>query len=176
MKRACIATIDAAKARIFLYQEQTNPGFELTEIGDLDNAGRRLADRDLYSESRPALKGNSIRRGPVGGASRSDQGAPGAGSDDHRDAHRSEMDAKFAKLIIEELDSQVTRRKLGHLVIIAAPKMLGALREVSDVLHRDGLVVEEIDKDLSNVPSAQLHDYLADAGIVPPRQRRAVAR
>jgi hypothetical protein len=40
MKRALIATVDAAKARIYLYQEQTNPGFELTEIADLDNAGR----------------------------------------------------------------------------------------------------------------------------------------
>jgi protein required for attachment to host cells len=175
MKRALIATIDAAKARIYLYQEQTNPGFELTEINDLDNPGRRLPDRDLYSESRPGLKGSSIRRSTVGG-DHSDQGAPGAGSDDHRDAHREEVDGRFAKQIVDELDDQVTRRKLGHLVLCAAPKMLGTLRAVSGVLHRDGLVFEEIDKDLSNMSVAQLHDYLANAGIIPGRQRRVAAR
>jgi protein required for attachment to host cells len=175
MKRALIATIDAAKARIYLYQEQTNPGFELTEIADLDNPGRRLADRDLYSETRPGLKGNGIRRGAVGG-SRSDQGAPGSGSDDHRDAHKDEMDGRFAKGIIVELDEQITRRKLGHLVLCASPRMLGTLRAESGVLHRDGLVFEEIDKDVSNLTVAQLHDYLAGAGIIPGRQRRVAAR
>jgi protein required for attachment to host cells len=176
MKRALIATIDAAKARIWLYQEQTNPGFELTEIADLDNPGRRLADRDLYSETRPGLKGTGgLRRTTVGG-SHSDQGAPGAGSDYHRDAHRDEMDGRFAKLIVDELDDQVTRRKLGHLVVCASPRMLGTLRTASGALHRDGLVFEEIDKDLSNLTTAQLHDYLANAGIVPGRQRRVAAR
>src|SRR4051812_33824693 len=116
MKRACIATIDSARARIYLYQEQTNPGFELTEIADLDNPGRRLPDRDLFSESRPSLKGNSIRRATTGGQ-HSDQGAPGAGSDDHRDAHVHEMDARFAKQIVDYLDNEVRRRKVGHLVL-----------------------------------------------------------
>jgi hypothetical protein len=54
--------------------------------------------------------------------------------------------------------------------------MLGTLRAESGVLHRDGLVLEEIDKDLSNMSPAQLHDYLAGAGIVPGRQRRVAAR
>lgn len=175
MKRALIATVDAAKARIYLYQEQTNPGFELTEIADLDNPGRRLPDHDVFSESRPALKGNSQRRATVGG-DHSDQGAPGAASDDHRDAHRQELDGRFAKLIASTLDEQVTRRKLGHLVLCAGPKMLGALRSVCGTLHRDGIVFEEIEKDLSNMSVAQLHDYLANAGIVPGRQRRVAAR
>lgn len=176
MKRALIATVDAAKARIYLYQEQTNPGFELTEIADLDNAGRRLPDHEVYSESRPSLKGDSGRRAELGGANRSDLGAPASASDDHRDAHRQELDARFAKLIAGELDEQVTRRKLGHLVLCAGPKMLGTLRTVCGSLHRDGLVFEEIEKDLSNMSVAQLHDYLANAGIVPGRQRRIAAR
>lgn len=176
MKRALIATVDAAKARIYLYQEQTNPGFELTEIADLDNPGRRLADHDLFSESRPPLKGDGgLRRATIGG-NRSDQGAPGAASDDHRDAHRDEMDGRFAKVIVDELDTQVSRRKLGHLVVCASPRMMGVLRSASVSLHRDGIVYEEIDKDLSNMSVAQLHDYLANAGIVPGRQRRVAAR
>jgi protein required for attachment to host cells len=171
MKRALIATIDAAKARIYLYQEQTNPGFELTEIADLDNPGRRLADRDLYSETRPVLRGYGIRGGTVG-----EQGVLSSGGDDHRDAHRDEMDGRFAKGIIAELEEQVTRRKLGHLVVCASPRMLGTLRAESGVLHRDGLVFEEIDKDVSNLTVAQLHDYLAGSGIIPGRQRRVAAR
>jgi protein required for attachment to host cells len=86
------------------------------------------------------------------------------------------MDARFAKNIIDELDTQVTRRKLGHLVVCASPRMMGTLRSASGALHRDGIVYEEVDKDLSNMSVAQLHDYLANAGIVPGRQRRAAAR
>ena len=57
-----------------------------------------------------------------------------------------------------------------------APIELGTLRTVCGTLHRDGLVFEEVEKELSNMSVAQLHDYLASAGIVPGRQRRVVAR
>jgi len=176
MKRALIATVDAAKARIYLYQEQANPGFELIEIADLDSPGRRLADHDLFSESRPALKSAAGLRRATSGGDRSDQGAPGSASDDHRDAHRAEVDSRFASFICDQLDDQVTRRKLTHLIVCASPRMMGTLRAANGALHRDGLVYEEIDKELSNISVAHLHDYLANAGIVPARQRRVAAR
>lgn len=176
MKRACIAVVDATKARVFLYQEQTNPGFELVEIRDFDNPGRRLKDSELFSESRPSLMTHGGLRRSVRGGNRNDHGEPGSGSDDHRDAHRDEMDSKFAKLVIDELDSEVRRRKIGHLVLIAEPKMLGTLRAANSVLHRDGLLLEEIDKNLSNLTAPALHDYLSNMELIPPRQRLKAAR
>lgn len=177
MKRACIATIDAARARIFMYQEQTNPGFELTEISDLDNPGRRLKAGEMFSESRPSLASHGgLHRSSQARGNRSDQGNPGTTYDDHRDAHIEEMDTRFAKLAVEEIAGLCRRHQLAHLVLIAAPKMLGTLRTVNGVFAQHNMRVDEIDKDLSGLSIAQLHDYLANADIVPPRQRLKMAR
>lgn len=63
-----------------------------------------------------------------------------------------------------------------HLVIVAAPRMLGELRTHGDVLRRDGLELDEIDRDLGGLSDAQRYDHLAQAGIVAPRRRIAAAR
>jgi hypothetical protein len=44
------------------------------------------------------------------------------------------------------------------------------------VLRRDGLKLDEVDRDLAQLSNAQLHDHLAQLGIIPPRQRIAAAR
>jgi len=68
-------------------------------------------------------------------------------------------------------------KKMGHLILVAAPKMLGILRaEGRSVLGKTGLVCDEIARDLSGLPLAQLHDHLSQMGLVPPRQRLAMAR
>ena len=78
MKRSCIEIVDAARARVFTYQEDADPGQELREVRDLTNPGRSLPDRDLFSESRPSLA-QPGRPGP--------SGEPGSTKDDHRDDH-----------------------------------------------------------------------------------------
>ena len=63
MKRACIAIVDASRARIYTFQEDAPPGQQLREIRDLINPGRRLKDHELFSESRPPLlRKNDHRR------------------------------------------------------------------------------------------------------------------
>jgi protein required for attachment to host cells len=167
MKRSCIAIVDAARARVFTYQEDADPGQELREVRDLTNPGRRLADRDLFSESRPSL-GQSGRPGP--------SGEPGSTKDDHRDDHINMMDQKFAKEIVEELDKLIRADGFGHLILIAGPKMLGELRKANGTLKRNGLVVDEIPRDLANLTGTQLHDHLASIDMIPGRQRLKLAR
>jgi protein required for attachment to host cells len=155
MKRALIVVVDAARARICLYQEQAKPGFELTEYKDLANPGRRMKPGEMFSKSGP--------------------GAPGAFFDDHRFAHIEEMDSKFAKEIVATVEHVMHEKQMVHLVLCATPKMLGVIRAAGTFL-RDERRVDEIARDLSNLSIAALHDHLAGMDMVPPRARLAVAR
>ncbi len=170
MKRACIAVVDAARARLFTYQEAAEPGRELREVRDLTNPGRRLKDSELFSESRPPL----APRGGTGPTSGGISGGPG--KDDHRDDNIAERDARFAKEIVEELDKIVRAEGYGHLILIASPKMLGELRKTNGTLKRNGLTVDEIPRDLANLTGTQLHDHLASLDMIPGRQRLKMAR
>lgn len=166
MKRACIATIDAARARIYTYQEDAAPGAEMREVQDLTNPGRRLRDSELFSESRPPLS-------PSGGVGPNVSGGPA--KDDHRDDHIAMMDQKFAKEICEEVDKLVRTEGYNYLILVAPPRMLGQLRKANGIFHRPGLVVDEVTRDLSNLTRAQLHDHLASLGLVEGRQRAGIS-
>src|SRR5215831_16622418 len=81
MKRACIAIVDAIRARIYSYERiaaprGTNTQFigALHEVIDLVNPGRR--GHDLFSTTKPGIK-----RSVPGGVT----------TDDHRDAHTDEL-------------------------------------------------------------------------------------
>jgi protein required for attachment to host cells len=176
MKRACIAIVDAARARVYTYEEDSTPGQELREVVDLVNPGRRLKAGEMFSESRPALANHGGLRRSVQGGNRTDSGEPGSTYDDHRGAHIEEMDNKFAKQVVEALDRVILDEKLGHLILIAPPKMLGTLRKNDGVLHREGLALDEITQDLTNLSPAMLHDRLASLDLIPPRQRLKMAR
>ena len=61
-------------------------------------------------------------------------------------------------------------------VVVAGPRMLGELRKHDSPLRREGLQLDEIERDLAWQSNAQLHDHLAQMGVIPPRQRMAAAR
>lgn len=167
MKRACIAIVDAARARLYTYQEDATPGREMREIRDLTNAGRRMKAGDMFSETRPAS----------GGLGRPGQSAvPNSGKDDHRDDHIEMMDSKFAKEVVEEVEKVIREEGYNYLILIAPPKMLGELRKANGLLKKNGLVVDEVPRDLANLSATQLHDHLASLDMIPGRQRLNLAR
>lgn len=172
MTRACIVTVDATRARIFLYNDHAKPGFEIVEYKDLGNPGRRLKAGELFSESRPGL----AQPGGRGIRGRGATGEPGATFDDHRDAHLDDMDTKFAKRVLETVETVLSDKNLGRLVVCAAPKMLGTLRSAGNVLERTEIEIEQVTSNLSMLTEAALHDHLAQLGLIPPRTRLAIAR
>lgn len=168
MKRACIAIVDAARARLYGYDEQaSDPAQQLREVTDLVNPGRRLKPSEMFSETRPSLGQNP---------GRNTSHEPGSTKDDHRDDHIEMMDAKFAKEIIAELDRIIQAEKYTHLIVVASPKMLGELRKANNVLDRPGLTIDEIARDLTKLTQAQLHDHLAQLNLIPARERLTIAR
>jgi protein required for attachment to host cells len=176
MKRACIAVVDAARARIFNYDEDASPGDELREVHDLSNAGRRLKGSEMFSEARPGLASSGSQRRTGANGNRSDSGVPGSAYDDHRAAHVDELDSRFAKEVVDTIDQIVREQKLVYCVLVAPPKMLGTLRRCNGILHRADLETQEVARDLTTVTQAQLHDQLAALDILAPRQRLKIAR
>ncbi len=161
MKRACIVIAAAAGARLYLYQHLDGEEPQLSELLDLTNPGRRARDEDLFSTTKPGVR----RSGSLPGV-----------TDDHRDKHVAHWDYEFAKLVAEETDRLLREHDLGHVILVATPKMLGDLRKVDRALHRPGLVLEEVQRDLVGLTVPQIHDHLASLHIIAPRQRTSFAQ
>lgn len=162
MKRACIAFVDATRARICEYDERNAAGHEMNEIADLVNPGRRHIASMFEDET--------------GGTRTGGGGSQSTATDDHRQHFVGERDQKFAHDVVKELERIVGERKLTQVVIVAGPKLLGDLRKCDAPLRRDGLHLDEVERDIAQLSNAQLHDHLSQLGLIPPRQRIAAAR
>jgi protein required for attachment to host cells len=144
MKRACIAIVDATRARIYTYDPAESNGVHaasdrtLHEEVDLVNPGRR--GHDLFSTTKPGIE----RIAPGGGT-----------TDDHREAHFDQL-------------------AFTRVVLVTPPRMLGHLRKVDAALHRAGRSLEYVERDLARLTSAQIHDHLAELRIISPRRRPAL--
>lgn len=162
MKRACIAFVDATRARICEYDERNSPGHELNEVTDLVNPGRRHIAEVFEDET--------------GGNRTGGGGAQSTATDDHRRNFVDERDSKFAREVVGALDKMVREQQFTQVVVVAGPRILGELRRHDAPLRREGLTLDEVERDITQLSNAQLHDHLAQLGVISPRARIAAAR
>lgn len=162
MYRACIAVVDASRARLFTYERSVEPAGlveRLVEERDFVNPARRLRPSQLFSESRP-------------GSSRS--GSVQYAFDDHRAAHLDALDAEFSRMITSHLAELVKTGRATRVILCASPHMLGQLRDA----RRDFPVVEidEIARDLVKLTPPELRAQLTSYGLLPEPPARAPNR
>ena len=163
MYRACIAVVDASRARLFTYEREQGAealSENLIEERDLVNPARRLRPVDLFSDSRPG----TVRTGTLQ-----------YGVDDHRDSHIERLDTEFSRRIVDQLADLIRTNHADRLILCASPNMLGEIRKVMGPL-RDGLEVDELDRNLVKLTPSQLRDRLTEYGILPGRPRQAEAQ
>jgi len=161
MYRACIAIVDATRARLFTFERTTEPDAmrdELHEHTDLANPARRHPG-ELFADRRPG----SNRTGGLQST-----------FDDHRGGHIDNLDAEFARTVVGEVLRLLDTAPAQRLIICAAPRMLGELR-AAGIPRRDGVVVDEVPRDLVELRPANLRDQLAAYGLLPARPPRAVS-
>lgn len=162
MYKACIAVVDASRARLFTLErsdEVEGLKEQLTEERDLVELARRMRAADLFADTRP---GANRTRGLQ------------YGLDDHREGHLEAYDAEFARTIMNELATLLRTSKARRLILCASPGMLGELRQVRDGLPKD-VTVDEVARDLVKLTPTQLRDQLADYGLLPARPPRPTA-
>lgn len=158
MRKTVVAIVDAAHARLFTYQHADGEPPRMHEVRDLVNPGRQAHGMFAAPPARRWMGG-------------------GYGNvDDHREDHVAELEARFAKAVVADLDRITREQAFGRVIIVASPRMLGTLRAVYGPLERPDLEIIEIAQDLAWLTSPQLHDHLAAMKLVEPRPRAANAR
>lgn len=160
MYRACIAVVDASRARLFTLERTFEGGRleeSLIEEWDLINPARRQRTSQLFSDTRPGLtRGGSFQHA----------------TDDHRMQHLEQLDATFAGEIAEHLENNVRTRGCERAIVCASPNMLGQLRAITQQLACGGLSVDTVPRDLTKLTPTQLRDQLHRYGLLPDRPLR----
>lgn len=161
MSDVCVVVVDAARARFFSLEGKAEPGVkggpDLVEHDVLVNSEARLQGREKYSDTK-------LFRAPSTGPT-----AAMHGHDDHQDRHDAEDERRFARRIADEAIKLADRQNASNLVLAAEVQMLGMLRQA--LPESSKIAVQELPKDLSKLSAHELHEYLAEENIVPPRKR-----
>jgi protein required for attachment to host cells len=90
--------------------------------------------------------------------SREDVGGQRHGMEPRTDPQRY-AEYAFARDLSDHLEKAANEHRFDRLVLVAAPKALGDLRDLlPKTVH--GKIVAEIDKDLTNIPTRDLGKHL----------------
>lgn len=167
MSDYCVVVVDSARARFFTLEAAEVPELEsgpnLVECNDLVNPEAALSGRETWTESK---SGRNTARG----------GGSAHGYDDHRDGHGEEVSRRFARRIAEATESLARRNGVKYLVLVAANRMLGFLRECITLPSGKKIEVREVAKDLARLSPREIHRNLNSHGALPARAFSQTAR
>jgi len=136
-----IVVADGARAQVFVNKGQ--------------GAGLKSAlPHALIADNRPSGDIAADRPGRAFDSTGSGRHAMQPSTDPHRHQQKT-----FAKTIATMLDDQHNKKAFDQLIIVAAPRMLGDLRDALAEPIRQ-LVFAEIDKDLTKLPVDDLTKHL----------------
>ena len=157
MARTCIITIDGAHARFFTLEipeePRTDGGARLVEAQDLVNPDAEIPARLRFSDRQ-----GRAHASPLGAAHALDDG---------RERHRQELERRWTQRLASEAARFVQREQATRLLLVAEPRVLGALRdELSHAPLRDVEIIE-LGENLTQRPAAQIQSILALRGAVP---------
>lgn len=141
MPTTWILIADGAKARVLEQDRHSRtfkPAFEQEYFGSTARSKEIASDR-------PGRSFDS------GGQGRHAMEPP---SDPQRHAELS-----FAREVAHRLEDAANRHRFDRLLVVAAPRTLGDLRDFLPNMVRER-IVKELDKDLTNVPLADLGRHL----------------
>lgn len=164
MSDYCVVVVDSSRARFFTLEAAAVPELEsgpnLVERNDLVNPEATLSGRETWTEAR---SGRNSARG----------GGTAHGYDDHRDSHDDEVIRRFAKRIASATEDLARRNSVKCLVLVAANRMLGFLRETLKLPPGKKIEVREVAKDLARLNPNQIHRNLNSHGALPARDHKA---
>jgi protein required for attachment to host cells len=149
MRKTGIIVADATRARFITFEHTEHPDLDgkdrCVEHGDLVNPESRVAPREQFSD-RPSRK-----PGPHGGYHL---------SDDHRQAHQDEVERRFSKRILDAAQPFVEQHGLRRLLLIAAPRLLGALRAELEGRRLSDVQIVEMSEDHSRQSLSQIAELV----------------
>lgn len=142
MQPTWILVADRARARLFASSPEGNA---LTELEDFINPNGHKPD-SAYNYDRPPRSIES-----VGGARHAIE--PHTTADE-------KVSASFARELNEVLERGRVDHRYERLILAAPPRFLGFLHQALDKQVR-ACVVAELDKELTTLPTSEIHQHLA---------------
>ncbi|MFA7387094.1 MAG: host attachment protein [Thiohalobacteraceae bacterium] len=164
MQHNCVVVAGGSRARFFTVEDVEYPEMEsgpnLCEVNDLVNLEREAAGNELWTNNKS-------------GRNRGGGGSPAHGYDDHRTQHEDAFERRFARDIAREAERLLRTNSTRQLVLVAQKRVLGFLRNELDGLLKAGVEIKELAKDLSKLPTLELHEHLARERLIPERRTPA---
>jgi protein required for attachment to host cells len=158
-----IAVIDRARARFLTLvpAEISDAGFTLAEQTGLTLPEGQASGAELWSSNKTGRN-----RGPQGQAH---------SYDDHRQKHAIEFERHFAHSIANQIEQIIQDCHLQTVLLVAAPQILGLMRQALEPLLPETIKLTEVAKDLCHLTPYQIQEYLAEQELIPAPTRRGIS-
>ncbi len=161
MGKFAVAVINGSQARFFILDSAASSEYE---------SGPNLIEHESLANSTKEFHGQELWANTKTGRNRGRSGQA-HGYDDHRHNHEIEFEKRFANKISNALLNLIRTHQARQLVLVAEPKILGMIRaSMSDNLFKT-LNIHEVAKDICNLKSHQIHDYLTKKNLLPACQK-----
>lgn len=160
MNQSIVAVIDGMRARFFTLESVASPEYE---------SGPNLIERECLTNSSKELQGKELWANTKTGRNRGSR-SQAHGYDDHRQNHVDEFERSFAKEIVSKIVDLNDKSTVAQVVLVAEPQILGLIRDALTPQLPKNLKVKELAKDLCKFKPLEIHQYLADKNLLPPRK------
>lgn len=158
-----IAVIDRAHARFLTLEPAEIPGagFTFTEHAGLTLPAGEASGAELWSSTKTGRN-----RGPQGQAH---------SYDDHRQEHMIEFERHFAHSIASHMNQIIQDRDLQAVFLVAAPQVLGLMRQALEPVLPQTIKLTEVTKDLCHLTPYEIQEYLAEQELIPAPTRLGIS-
>ncbi len=164
MNRTCIVVADAGKARFFGVEALDSPRDTI-----------RLVERAALTNPDLKTLGESVTGRVHTETNTNRQAGPVHPMVAQRERHRMELNRRFGNQIAVQAGEMTKAWKHGTVVLVAAPQLLGLIREnLRDALG-PGIELKELAKDYVSLTPGELRDHLALNTLIPSRRSDAAA-
>lgn len=161
MDKFIVAVMNGTKARFLTLEPTQFPDYEsgpnLIEHEGLSSSAKEQQGQDLWSSAKTG------RNRGAGGQSHS--------YDDHRQNHIIEFERRFAQTIANKIVNLSQVHQVQQLLLIAEPQILGLMREALIPVLPKNLKLSELAKALCHLKPNELHEYLANKGLLPAHKK-----
>jgi protein required for attachment to host cells len=148
MKNCCVVVADGRTARLYLLEEAKElvSGSRLVEQAELFNAEN--AARGFDAPGKRSERNTDRQSGPMHPYG------------DKRQQHRVEVDQRFARDVAGHTLSLLGGWKMGVLLLVAEPHMLGLMRDALQSALNSGIELKELARDYTHLTPNKLHRQL----------------
>lgn len=161
MVKFAVAVINGTQARFFTLDSTATSEYE---------SSPNLIEHEGLVDSTKELHGQELWANTKTGRNKGTSGQAHS-YDDHRQNHEVEFEKRFAHKITTAMGNLIQTHQARHLILVAEPQILGILREVMNDSLFKNLKVDEVDKDICQLKTTQIHDYLAKKELLPACQK-----